>query len=80
MTSPRELLDDYASTEWCSCKLDPYTDGHETTVGQLAPKAIKALRAVLAECDFLDACIADYKGHEIAELIRGSITRALEDQ
>lgn len=66
MTSPREQLDAYEAEN----------AGHDDH----APKAFAALRAVLNECDFLDACIANYKGHEIAGLIRNSITRALEDQ
>lgn len=64
MTNPRQLLDDYE-------RENAGNDDH-------APKAFAALRAVLGDCDFLDTCIADYKGYEIAALVRGSITKALE--
>lgn len=72
VTDPRELLAAYAA-EIDFDRGDLLDDReHE------APKAFAALRAVLDDCDFLDACIANYKGYEIAPMIRNSITKALE--
>lgn len=76
MTDPRQLLNTYAAETggW-----DCYPEGSvERDRDECAPKAFAALRAILADCDFLDACIADYKGYEIAAVIRSSITKALE--
>lgn len=69
MTGARELLDQYAAE---------HGNDMADRMDEIAPKAFAALRSVLRDCDFLDACIANYKGYEVAALIRGSITKALK--
>lgn len=72
VADPRTLLDTYASIETSSNGMV------SVPLENRAPVAFAALRRVLDECDFLDACIAQYKGYEVAGLIRESITKALE--
>ena len=72
VTGPRELLDAYAAEPDYAAVEGKYRE-------HLAPKTFAALRNVLKNCDFLDACIANYKGYEVAALIRNGITKALEE-